>query len=121
MFEQQQYLTPEGLIQLENRLNMLKEVRRPEIAERLRRAMEEGGDLSENADYDAAKERQGFIEARIGELHLLPALAREVLVSETVWKEITQARPTAPGAAARHRARRAGGAPIVCADGTRAA
>lgn len=65
MFDQAQYLTPEGLIQLENRLNTLKEVRRPEIAERLRRAMEEGGDLSENAEYEDAKNEQAFMEGEI--------------------------------------------------------
>jgi transcription elongation factor GreA len=76
MFEQQQYLTPEGLIQLENRLNMLKEVRRPEIADRLRRAMEEGGDLSENAEYEDAKNEQAFMEGEILRLETILASAQ---------------------------------------------
>jgi transcription elongation factor GreA len=84
MFEQQQYLTPEGLIQLENRLNMLKEVRRPEIAERLRRAMEEGGDLSENAEYEDAKNEQAFMEGEI--LRLETILASAQIIGEHTGK-----------------------------------
>lgn len=76
MFEQAQYLTPEGLIQLENRLNTLKEVRRPEIADRLRRAMEEGGDLSENAEYEDAKNEQAFMEGEILRLETILASAQ---------------------------------------------
>lgn len=76
MFDQAQYLTPEGLIQLENRLNTLKEDRRPEIAERLRRAMEEGGDLSENAEYEDAKNEQAFIEGEILRLETILASAQ---------------------------------------------
>lgn len=76
MFEQAQYLTPEGLIQLENRLNTLKEDRRPEIAERLRRAMEEGGDLSENAEYEDAKNEQAFMEGEILRLETILASAQ---------------------------------------------
>ncbi|MBK8136188.1 MAG: transcription elongation factor GreA [Chloroflexi bacterium] len=76
MFDQAQYLTPEGLVQLENRLNTLKEDRRPEIAERLRRAMEEGGDLSENAEYEDAKNEQAFIEGEILRLETILASAQ---------------------------------------------
>ncbi|MBL8164018.1 MAG: transcription elongation factor GreA [Anaerolineae bacterium] len=60
-----QYLTPEGLKNIEARLKHLLEVRRMEVAERLRLALEEGGDLSENAEYEDAKNEQAFIEGEI--------------------------------------------------------
>lgn len=74
--EQGHYLTPEGLVNLENRLLDLKEVRRAEIAERLRLAMEEGGDLSENAEYEDAKNEQAFIEGEIQRLEEIIANAQ---------------------------------------------
>ena len=60
-------LTAEGFLELESELNELKNVRRPEVITALKeaRAM---GDLSENADYDAARNEQAQIEARIKEL-----------------------------------------------------
>lgn len=60
-------LTAEGFLELETELNELKNVRRPEVITALKeaRAM---GDLSENADYDAARNEQAQIEARIKEL-----------------------------------------------------
>lgn len=61
------FLTPEGKIQLENRLNELKTVKRPEVTKKIGIARE-FGDLSENAEYDAAKEEQGLIEAEILEI-----------------------------------------------------
>ncbi len=63
------FLTQEGLKQLTNELQNLKEVRRPEIAAKLKRALE-FGDLSENAEYQEAKEEQALVEARIVELEL---------------------------------------------------
>lgn len=60
-----QYLTPEGMKTLEARLKHLTEVRRGEVAERLRLALEEGGDLSENAEYEDAKNEQAFVEGEI--------------------------------------------------------
>lgn len=68
MVDQPQYLTPEGLVNLEKRLADLKEVRRPQVADRLRQAMEEGGDLSENAEYEDAKNEQAFIEGEIARI-----------------------------------------------------
>lgn len=65
MFNQKQYLTREGLEDLEKRLSFLREVRRPEIAERLRSSLEEGGDLTENQEYHDAKNEQAFIEGEI--------------------------------------------------------
>ncbi|MCU0521964.1 MAG: transcription elongation factor GreA [Anaerolineae bacterium] len=61
------YLTPEGKAQAEQELSDLVNVKRPALAERLHFAIKQG-DLSENADYQAAKEEQAFLEGRI--LHL---------------------------------------------------
>lgn len=68
MVNQPQYLTEEGLRNLEKRLRNLVEVRRPQVAERLRTAMEEGGDLSQNAEYEDAKNEQSFVEGEIARL-----------------------------------------------------
>ena len=58
------YLTPEGKLKLETELEDLKTNKRRELAERLNFAIKQG-DLSENADYIAAKEDQAFLEGRI--------------------------------------------------------
>ena len=58
------YLTPEGKLKLEEELKHLTTTRRKELAERLNFAIKQG-DLSENADYTAAKEDQAFLEGRI--------------------------------------------------------
>ncbi len=60
-----QYLTVKGLEELESRLKYLKDTRRPEVAERLRQALEEGGDLTENAEYEDAKNEQAFVEGEV--------------------------------------------------------
>jgi transcription elongation factor GreA len=60
-------ITPEGFSKLKTELEKLKTVDRKEIIEAIQEARSHG-DLSENAEYDAAKERQGLIEARIAEL-----------------------------------------------------
>ncbi len=65
---QPQYLTREGLEKLERRLSDLKEVRRPQVAERLRLAMQNAGDLTENAEYTDAKDEQAFIEGEIARI-----------------------------------------------------
>ena len=64
------YLTNEGFLEIEEELNHLKEVKRPEVIKALKdaRAL---GDLSENADYDAARNEQAQVEGRIKELELL--------------------------------------------------
>ncbi|MBO7356138.1 MAG: transcription elongation factor GreA [Lachnospiraceae bacterium] len=63
-------ITREGLIQYEDELHDLKVNRRQEIAQKIKEAREQG-DLSENAEYDAAKDEQGRIEDRIAELEEL--------------------------------------------------
>ena len=60
-------LTEEGKQELEKRLEYLKLVKRPEITERIK-AAREFGDLSENAEYDAAKNEQALIEGEIVEI-----------------------------------------------------
>jgi len=58
------FLTQEGYERLQKELAYLRNVRRPEVAEHIRIAKEDG-DLSENAGYDAAKNEQSFVEGRI--------------------------------------------------------
>lgn len=76
MAEQPQYLTREGLENLEKRLRNLREVRRAEVAERLRQSMEEGGDLTENAEYEDAKNEQAFVEGEIARLERILSSAQ---------------------------------------------
>jgi transcription elongation factor GreA len=61
------FLTPEGYLEIENELNDLKLNKRPEVIQALQEARALG-DLSENADYDAARNEQARLEARIKEL-----------------------------------------------------
>ena len=63
-------LTSEGFLELETELNNLKSVDRPRIIEAIKEARAQG-DLSENADYDAAREEQAKIESRIQELEYM--------------------------------------------------
>ncbi|HLA42326.1 MAG TPA: transcription elongation factor GreA, partial [Aggregatilineales bacterium] len=65
--EQQHYLTPEGAEKLRRELQELVEVKRPELAAKLKEAISQG-DLSENADYSDSKEQQAFLEGRIREV-----------------------------------------------------
>ena len=67
MADKKTLLAYTGLKQLEDELENLKVVKRKEVAEKIKEAREQG-DLSENAEYDAAKDEQRDIEARIDEL-----------------------------------------------------
>ena len=67
MENKQIMLTDEGLLKLENELEMLKTQKRQEVAEKIKVARG-FGDLSENSEYDAAKEEQAQVEARIVQL-----------------------------------------------------
>ena len=60
-------MTAEGYLEAETELNELKNVRRPEIINAIKEARAQG-DLSENADYDAARNEQAIVEAKIQEL-----------------------------------------------------
>lgn len=67
MAEKEVILTPDGLAKLEKELEHLKTVRRREVAARIKQAIE-FGDISENSEYDDAKNEQAFIEGRIASL-----------------------------------------------------
>lgn len=69
------YYTAEGLKKLRDELHQLKTVERPKISQQIAEARDKG-DLSENAEYDAAKEAQGHLEARIAKMEDLVANAR---------------------------------------------
>ncbi len=74
------YLTEEGLKKLKDDLHQYKSIERPKISAQIAEARDKG-DLSENAEYDAAKEAQGLLELRISKMETLLANAR--LVDET--------------------------------------
>jgi transcription elongation factor GreA len=71
------FLTREGYTKLQEELEFLRTKKREEIATRLHEAME-GGELIENAEYEAAKNEQAFVEGRIKELEILLATARVI-------------------------------------------
>jgi transcription elongation factor GreA len=73
-------MTPEGNVRLREELKQLKEVERHKISREIGVAREHG-DLSENAEYHAAKERQGWIEARIKDLE--DKLSRAEIIDPT--------------------------------------
>lgn len=82
MEEKKNLLTYAGLRKLEQELQDLKVVRRKEVAQKIKEAREQG-DLSENAEYDAAKDEQRDIEARIEEIEKILKNA-EVVVEDEV-------------------------------------
>ena len=82
MEEKKNILTYEGLRRYEDELHELKVVKRQEVAQKIKEAREQG-DLSENAEYDAAKDEQRDIEARIEELEKILKNA-EVVVEDEV-------------------------------------
>ena len=75
MEEKKNLLTYAGLKKLEEELHDLKVVKRKEVAEKIKEAREQG-DLSENAEYDAAKEAQGLLEMKINKLKQVIADAK---------------------------------------------
>lgn len=78
------YLTPEGIKKLQEELDYLVNVRRPEIARLIAEAKADG-DVSENAGYDEAKNTQAFVEGRI--LTLKNILANAVVINNTGTRE----------------------------------
>ena len=71
------YYTAEGLQNLKDELHQMKTVERPKISQQIAEARDKG-DLSENAEYDAAKEAQGMLEAKINKMENLLANARVI-------------------------------------------
>jgi transcription elongation factor GreA len=81
------FLTQEGYDKLQEELNYLRSVKRQEVADRLHEAMD-GGELIEDAEYEAAKNEQAFVEGRIQELEILLANAR--VIEENTKKDSVQ-------------------------------
>jgi transcription elongation factor GreA len=71
------FLTKEGFQKLADELEFLRTQKRVDVANRLHEAME-GGELIENAEYEAAKNEQAFVEGRIQELEMILASARVI-------------------------------------------
>ena len=74
------YLSKQGFDDLKNELNKLKAIDRPNVINQIAEARDQG-DLSENAEYDAAKEAQGLLESRIAKLEMEISNAR--IIDET--------------------------------------
>lgn len=77
MSEKEVLLTPDGLAKLEKELEYLKTVKRREVAARIKQALE-FGDISENSEYDDAKNEQAFTEGRIANLEKMLRNARVI-------------------------------------------
>lgn len=77
--EKQYPMTLEGKERLENELNELITVKRPEVVDRIKVARS-FGDLSENSEYDSAKEEQGFVEGRISTIEMM--LRNALIITE---------------------------------------
>ena len=76
MSKNEVYITAEGLKKLEEELEHLRSARRQEVALRLREAIQGGDELIDNAEYEAAKNEQAFVEGRIIELERMLAKAQ---------------------------------------------
>jgi transcription elongation factor GreA len=81
------YLTAEGAEELKQELDYLTEVRRPELAQRLKEAVAQG-DLKENADYHDTKEQQAFVEGRIQYLENI--LRTAVIIANDGVKDVVR-------------------------------
>lgn len=80
------FLTQEGYRELEEKLKYLKSVRRAEVSQKISEARELG-DISENAEYDAAKDEQAFVEGEI--LEIEAKLANATIIDVTDTKAVT--------------------------------
>ena len=80
MAEKELYLTQEGLDEIKKELDELKLVKRPEVISALKDARAQG-DLSENAEYDAARTEQAIVEARIKDLEVM--VENAVVITKT--------------------------------------
>ncbi len=87
MNEKEIVLTSDGLKKLEDELDELKTVHRREVNERIRQA-KEFGDISENAEYEDAKQEQAFVEGRVLKLESMIRNARVIDASDYVANEV---------------------------------
>ena len=87
MSEKETVLTPEGLQKLQDELDDLKTVHRREVNDRIRQA-KEFGDLSENAEYEDAKQEQAFVEGRIMKIEAMLRNAKLIDGSENPADEV---------------------------------
>jgi transcription elongation factor GreA len=85
------YLTRQGYQKLQEELDFLRTTKRQEVAKRLHEALE-GGELLEDAEYEAAKNEQAFVEGKIQELEMLLANAR--VIEENVKSDVVQVAAT---------------------------
>ena len=86
--EKETFLTEEGLKKLEDRLEQLRSVRRLEVAERIKQAIA-FGDISENSEYDDAKNEQAFIEGEIITLERMIRTAKIIDSSDLSNEHVT--------------------------------
>lgn len=92
-------LTPDGFRRLEEELELLRTVRRKEIAERIKTAIS-FGDISENSEYDDAKQEQAFVEGRVLVLEKMLRNARVLEEGEITTEKVgigTTCTPQGPG------------------------
>ncbi len=88
MVKELYYLTSQGRTRLEEQLQELIETRRPQVAERLHSALDEGGELMENAEYEDAKNEQAFVE---GEISRLQSILNNVeIIEESEASDVVQ-------------------------------
>ena len=88
------YYTEEGLKKLRDELRQLKDIERPRASNAIGEARDKG-DLSENAEYDAAKEAQGMLEMKIAKMEELLANARVIDESQLDVSKILRTKPMA--------------------------
>lgn len=88
MVDRDVFLTPEGLKKLEAELDELKTVRRKEVAEKIKQALA-FGDISENAEYDQAKNEQGQLEEKISKLEEMLRNAKIIDESEITTDKVS--------------------------------
>lgn len=82
------FITEEGKVEKEERLRFLKNVKRPEVLEKLKVARD-FGDLSENSEYDAAKKEQAFVETEIAQIEETLRKAKIISASEVKNDEVS--------------------------------
>ena len=81
------YVTKEGLKKLQDELDNLQNVERPKISKAIGEAIEKG-DISENAEYDAAKDAQGLLEAKIAQLQDIVSNAGKLSITTPIAKAL---------------------------------